>query len=224
MTTEQAASGYVSQGEMWEDAHKARDGEFCQLSDHPTRFAEVCANYLSPESLILELGCANGRDARYFIEKKNSRVIGLDISSAALNQFQRHQADILENTFLIQASAPNLPFNGHLKIDAFYARSAIYMDDDYLLEMLYRIKAILKNGGYVMIQGKTAESEDIQQSRPISKNLMQDPKGHIRRLWTEEGIRKIFSQVGLVIIEIGQTEEYLQDRRIKFIHVIARKK
>lgn len=223
MSERESNHSYVAQRVMWEKQHLARSSEFSELAHRPTEFAEICSNYMQSGSRILEVGCANGRDARFFSKNLGANIIALDISLVALTQLQINQADALEGIQLIQAAAPNLPFSKHLKIDAFYARSAIYMDDEQLTNMLMTIKAMLNIGGFIMIQGKTANSEDMQRSKMVGNNLMQDIDGHIRRLWTKQGIEDIFSQVGLRIIELGETIETWHGQKKVFIHVIAQK-
>src|SRR3990167_831622 len=47
------------------------------LINTPTDFALFCQQYIKPKSLILDIGCGNGRDSYYF-GKLNHKVIGID--------------------------------------------------------------------------------------------------------------------------------------------------
>lgn len=46
----------------------------------PSAFAKFCVNYLPMFSLILDVGCGNGRDSYYF-SKKGYYVVGIDYAS-----------------------------------------------------------------------------------------------------------------------------------------------
>jgi len=90
--------------------------------------------YLSPGSTILEVGCANGRDARYWA-RRGHNVLAADFSQVALTQMM----DLAQNQALDHKITPihhdvsdgmlpdiDTPFN------AFYARSALHINDDAL--------------------------------------------------------------------------------------------
>ena len=49
----------------------------------PSPFAEYVANKLSTKQNILEIGCGNGRDSKYF-SSKGHHVTGLDKSAEAI--------------------------------------------------------------------------------------------------------------------------------------------
>ncbi len=116
-------SGAVGQREMWENQHSQRGAEFKHLAGQPNPFAEVCCRYLTQGVTVLELGAANGRDSACFAQK-GARVLAMDISIQALRQLKEDQIHSLDNIIPIQASAPEIPFNGNLSIDAFYAAAA----------------------------------------------------------------------------------------------------
>ena len=64
------------------------------------------AEHFSPSQLILDLGCGNGRDMRYF-EEKGMEVIGLDFSVGQLSSVLR-RADARPS--LVMGDIVNLPF------------------------------------------------------------------------------------------------------------------
>jgi len=45
----------------------------------PTEFAKFCLKYIKPKSILIDVGCGNGRDTIYFSkQKKINYVIGID--------------------------------------------------------------------------------------------------------------------------------------------------
>ena len=54
----------------------------------PSPFAEYVANILNTQQDILEIGCGNGRDAKYF-SSKGHHVTGLDRSREAIELCKR---------------------------------------------------------------------------------------------------------------------------------------
>ncbi|MFA6706014.1 MAG: class I SAM-dependent methyltransferase [Bacteroidales bacterium] len=47
----------------------------------PTEFAKFCLKYIKPKSILIDVGCGNGRDTLYFNKsKKFNYVVGIDES------------------------------------------------------------------------------------------------------------------------------------------------
>ncbi len=98
------------------------------------------------------------------------------------------------------------------------------MDDGALRSFLQKINQMLRPGGYIMIQGKTARSQDIARSTEIGVNLMKDHDDHIRRLWDEQTIRELMAEIGSEILDLGVDTEIWNGQEKEFIHVIAQKR
>ena len=225
MTPETTPIKIFDQSQFWNRQHSLRLAEFASLAKQPTAFAEQCVQYLSNNSKILELGCANGRDASYFVRSKNCQIVAVDISFLPLQQQADYQADEIANISRVQAAAPCLPFNmTEPYFDAFYARSAIYLEDKSLILFLKKIKTYLKTGGYFMLQGKTTSSDDIAASQEIGKNLVKDDTDHIRRVWELTNTLEMFQQLGCNIIDTDVSHEQWSGQNKEFISIIAQKK
>ena len=76
----------IEQVKLWEAQHIARRADLDSLLYTPNNFAIMCANYLPHYSRVVEIGTANGRDARFFARSKQSRVLAVDFSRNALDQ------------------------------------------------------------------------------------------------------------------------------------------
>lgn len=78
----------ADQKDLWEAQHESREAESREIEHMPNLFARRCAELLPVNALIVEIGTANGRDARFFAREKNSRVIAVDFSLNAPKQFR----------------------------------------------------------------------------------------------------------------------------------------
>ena len=78
----------------------------------PSTFAEYVANKLSTKQNILEIGCGNGRDSKYF-SSKGHHVTGLDRSSEAIKLCKNLYSDEHIEFFF----GPRFPKNHLFRID-----------------------------------------------------------------------------------------------------------
>lgn len=108
--------------------------------------------------------------------------------------------------------------------DAFYARSALHLNDDKIVSFFQYLISHLNEGGVVLIEGKSKEDFKIGRSVEVDKNCYEDVDGHIRRAWSEDDIKILCDSFGLKIIEMGRTTETIQNKETKFIHFVAKKK
>ena len=219
----------IAQRLLWEQQHTQRRQEFQQLAHQPNPFAFKIVQFLPSSAIILELGCANGRDARYFAQTKNCQVIALDFSAQAIRQLIDQSRLQLGRIKPLVASIPHLPFTSNRPfIDAIYARSALQLDDTSLFQLFDHLINILKPNGHIFIQGKTPDDPKIRRSWQIADNLFSDPyeNGHLRRAWTRSFMEQLASRYNLNILEIAQTTEVWNNGNnpIHFIHLIAAKK
>ncbi|HEY4512141.1 MAG TPA: class I SAM-dependent methyltransferase [Candidatus Paceibacterota bacterium] len=216
----------VDQRQLWENQHLLRESESRNLENMPNDFAKKCLHLVPDEGSLLEVGVANGRDARYFAREKRCRVTAIDFSKNALSQL--YEASLRDNTTdlitSVQADMKHIPEFPVDSFDAFYARSAIHLSDEELEVFFNKILPSLRVGAYLMIEGKTTEDGKLARSTEIASNLCEDTDGHIRRLWSEESIRDLVDKYKLHLQEITTTVEYWNGQETRFINFIAQKK
>ena len=218
----------TNQQEYWNKQHKNREHEFYELEQKPNEFAKNCLRHIKPGSKILEVGVANGRDARYFVRENQNIIVGVDISTEAIRQLVAAaiKDKTIDNILPIVAAANEIPelLKDQEYYDAFYARSALHLDNDQLISFLRYLVSHLNKDGIIMIQGKLKDDFKIKRSLEVGKNYYEDADGHIRRVWSNQDIELFCDMFGLEIIEIGNTVEVWQGKETKFIHFIAQKK
>ena len=102
-------------------------------------FADFChQKYLSSQKTIVELGCGNGRDAKFFA-KNNHLVYALDQS---INN-EIIESNNFDNLNFIEEDFVHCNFDFCKKIDVFYSRFTIHSitseDQNYLIPKIYNI-------------------------------------------------------------------------------------
>ena len=215
------------QKKYWNGQHKEREKEHQALEGTPNDFAKKCLPYIKRGGKVLEIGVANGRDARFFIRENDNRVVGVDISTEAIRQLLKAAAanGTVDKILPVVADAQDVPklLDDQEYYDAFYARSALHLDDDQIIPFLGYVVSHLNEDGVVLVQGKPKEDFKLARSIEVGKNCYEDVDGHIRRAWSEEDIVALCRYLQLEIIEISHTTELVLDKKTKFTHFIARK-
>lgn len=126
-----------NQREYWDEQHKKREEEFRKIENEPNEFAKNCIRYIKPGGKVLEIGIANGRDARYFVKENQNRIVGIDISTEGVRQLidAAIRDGTIGNILPVVAEASEAPelLGDQEYYDAFYARSALHLDDDEIV-------------------------------------------------------------------------------------------
>jgi cyclopropane fatty-acyl-phospholipid synthase-like methyltransferase len=216
---------FDDQKKLWEAQHESRKEESREIENTPNLFAKRCVELLPENALIVEIGAANGRDARFFAREKNSKVVATDFSLNALKQLREasERDDTADKVFPVVADTRELPLGKPESVDAFYSRSALHLTDEELDHFFEECMGLLKDGGYVMVEGKTEEDPKMATSKEVSPHLYENGGGHLRRSWNEAIIHDLIEWYGLHLIEINKTTEVWHDIETKFINFIAQK-
>lgn len=218
---------------LWNNQHSERGingAEGGELCNTPNGSAVIFANALKPNSTILEVGSANGRDARYWATEGH-KVYALDFSQVALDQLrqlalaQNVQSSIIP--ILWDIAEGKLPL--HIikdKIDGFYARSALHVGDKEMINIAKQLNKVLKVGGKILIEGKGQNDKKIRRSKKIGRNLAVDnvENGHLRRIWTQQFIEHLCKKVGWDILDISGNDEEWNGTNANFVRLSAQKK
>lgn len=218
---------------LWNRQHACRGATIegaAGLKNTPNTTAINFAKHLGKEASIFEVGCANGRDARYWA-RLGHFVAALDFSYVALAQlnFLARQQAVNEQiaTILWDISQGTLPLTQlPTLIDAFYARSALHINDDAMANLGYELNAVLKPGGVICIEGKGPMDTKIVRSEVVEQNLVIDHEegGHLRRIWTTEFAKDLCSQFGWRILALEENIELWNGTAANFMRLTARTK
>jgi SAM-dependent methyltransferase len=220
-----------SQQALWDKQHEQRGGqngpEGNQLLDVPNDAAVLLHELLPPQSVIAEIGSANGRDARFWA-KQGHHVHCLDFSQVALRQLKIHaQRQGLSDrltSWLFDANTGKLP-PAIKPIHGFYARSALHIDDATLMHLLKDVSSCLRPGGVVVIEGKNHIDPKITRSVRLDNGLFADPyeKGHIRRAWTSAYMSHLCQTFEWKPLRQEVISERWAETTVNFLRLVAAK-
>lgn len=215
----------MNQREYWEIQHQKRENGNETIIEEPNIFTKECIQYIPENGKVLEIGSANGRDARYFAREKNIETIAIDFSAEVMKQLTKASKEDNTSDLVLPviAETNHLPLDRPDIFDAIYSRSALHLSDDDLSIFLDRATKILKSKGYLMIEGKTKDDFKISRSVEVSPNLYRDNDGHLRRAWDEQSIHNLLEKNKLQLISSKKTEENWKGNKTNFINFIIQK-
>jgi ubiquinone/menaquinone biosynthesis C-methylase UbiE len=126
---------------------------------------------LEKGSMVLDLGCGNGRNSIY-LAKEEKDVVGLDFSSALLKIVSNkvEWKDVREKVKLIEGDCSSLPFkNGSFDAVLYIATLHHLPTPKERLNSLLEIKRCLKPEGRVLVSAWAQEQEKFREELAISK-------------------------------------------------------
>ncbi len=113
-------------------------------------FDQILKNRFSPSMTILDAGCGNGRNLRYFMRSGYS-VFGVDLSTAAVSYIQEQAAQIAPHlpreNFRIDPIERMSFADGSFDVVISSAVLHFAKDEDHLLKMVSEMWRVLKPGG-----------------------------------------------------------------------------
>ena len=163
----------------------------------PSPFAEYVANKLSKKQNILEIGCGNGRDSKFF-SSRGHHVTGLDKSEEAIELCKNLYSD--EPIVFFFGTITDIAKTNQKKYDLIYSRFVIHaMALNEELEMLNISYQLLNQDGQFFIECRSTNDPLLQQGEILSHT--ERVYGHYRRfIILDEFIQRLV-QVGFEVTE-----------------------
>ena len=168
----------------------------------PSPFAEYVANKLSTKQDILEIGCGNGRDSKYF-SSKGHHVTGLDRSRAAIELCKNlYSSD--EPVEFFYGTITDIAKTNKKKFDLIYSRFVIHtMSLDEEMKTLKISYNLLKKRGNFFIECRSVNDPLSNKGQILSRT--ERVEGHYRRfIILDEFIQRLV-QVGFEVIETTES-------------------
>ena len=163
----------------------------------PSPFALYVANKLSTQQNILEIGCGNGRDSKFF-SSKGHHVTGLDRSGEAIELCKNlYSSEPIEFFF---GAITDIAKTNKKKYDLIYSRFVIHaMSLNEELEMLTMSYRLLNKDGQFFTECRSINDPLSRKGEILSHT--ERVKGHYRRFIILEEFKQRLNQVGFVVIE-----------------------
>jgi 2-polyprenyl-3-methyl-5-hydroxy-6-metoxy-1,4-benzoquinol methylase len=163
----------------------------------PSPFAGYVANKLRTKQNILEIGCGNGRDSKFF-SSKGHHVTGLDRSGKAIELCKSlYSNEPIEFFF---GAVSDIAKTNKKQYDLIYSRFVIHaMSMDEELEMLKTSYQLLNKNGQFFIECRSI-NDPLSNTGEILSHT-ERIEGHYRRFIILEELKQRLIQVGFEIIE-----------------------
>ena len=195
----------------------------------PSSFAKFCLPLIKDNSVLLELGCGNGRDTLFFA-KKNIFVYASDISIVAIENIKKHALDNdIQNIELINEDYTDLNISHFKKVvNIIYSRFSIHtIHSDKIRKICKWSYNALSDEGLFMIEARSTNDPLFTSGKGtlIDKNTFMYEEGHIRNFVEREQLISYLVQEGfklLVNTESNNLSIYEGDNPV-LLRVIAKK-
>ena len=142
---------------FWENYYSDGTGDN-PLSDSPSSFIQFCSPFMHQGAKIVEFGCGNGRDARWFA-RQNMQYLGLDLSMAAVERCRRRfGAGQIKNCEFMTCdfAGPELLMDRSGGFDLVYSRFTMHsVTDDQEAVAFANAFRSLKPGGLFMVEARS---------------------------------------------------------------------
>lgn len=184
----------LGRGQHWDSFYRGPG-----LPIEPSPFAQTVVKAIQPNSLIVEIGCGNGRDAFFFADQGLS-VLAVDPSSAAIEDCIRRKAlDFNDDqlNFVCGDAGIALELIGGAA-DHVYSRFTLHaMPLEEEIEALRNVAEMLKRGGRLHVECRSINDPLARVGDVISET--ERVQGHYRRFIVKDELISRVVSVGLVI-------------------------
>ncbi len=174
--------------EHWETFYRKK-----AASSEPSPFARAVSKQLSPRTVLLEVGCGNGRDSAFFAELGH-QVTAVDASPTAIELCRETLTDASITFEVGTASVVDGSF------DAVYSRFALHaMPLAEEKELLSVASRVLKVGGRFYVECRSVKDPLAQFGEVLSPT--ERFYGHYRRFILLDELRERTEGVGLKVVD-----------------------
>ena len=168
----------------------------------PSDFAVKVTDMIRPASHIMELGCGNGRDSLYFLQKGHN-VIAVDGSDFAIDHLNKMTKDN-PNALFVCDDFVKCHALYQMPYDCVYSRFTLHaITEDQENELLSNILEALRWGGILCIEARTTRDSIFGKGKCVDHNayIYND---HYRRFIDVEEFRKKLISLGFHIISLEE--------------------
>lgn len=155
---------------------------------------------------ILELGCGNGRDSRFFISRGYD-VTAADASQNAIKRLQEEFADV-KNAMFLCGDFVNDTNIYKRQYDYCYSRFSIHaINEEQEKLLLSNVFETLKKGGYFFIETRGVHDELYGLGEKAGEDAF-FYDGHYRRFIRKEKLQKKLEEAGFAIASMEESRGF----------------
>jgi len=184
---------------------------------HPKPLSDIFLKLIKNKAKILDLGCAQGRDTKYFLDKSYD-VVGVDLSEKLIeNAIQKYPEAKFEIMDIRDLKFPENTF------DAIWANAIlVHIPKKEIHKTLQGIKRIMKNDGIMMVCVKT--KKDGKNSETYEKDKRHENVNKFWSYFSEIEFKEYLENVGFQVIKIIKKNYSNEDRNYNWINLFCRNK
>ncbi|MBA3724370.1 MAG: class I SAM-dependent methyltransferase [Candidatus Levybacteria bacterium] len=207
------------QKQFWNNRHELASPAHVLANGEVTAFALEVQSVISPQSVMLEIGCGVGNDSLYFASKGHT-VVSTDLSEVAIKKNKiRNNADNV--TFQVLDISRPTPFEA-MKFDVIYARLSLHYFSDKVTKQIFKeLSRVLKPGGYLCFLCKSVDDTSYGKGVELEKDMFEDA-GHVRHFFSEKyALECLGKDFAVELLQKG--EEHFYTRDSAYVKVIAKR-
>ncbi len=169
--------------------------------NNASRFALEVLKYVEPNKSLLDIGCGNGRDSLFFMEK-GIEVVGIDASPEvikALNCKYKDNLGIFVCDDFVRANAIY-----QRQYDYCYSRFTLHaISEKQQIELFDNIKDALKPNGKIFIEARSINDDLYGKGKKVGKHSYYY-NGHFRRFIDQKELKKHLESIDVRILYIQE--------------------
>ena len=174
----------------WEEYYKKDN-----IPSFPSPFAKYVGNKLSTKQTILEIGCGNGRDSKFFASQGH-QVIGLDRSVKAIKLCKKLYS--YKSLEFFSGTIEDIAKINKNKFDLIYSRFVFHaMSLSEEIEILKTSYQLLNKDGQFFIECRSINDPLSHKGEMLSRTERID--GHYRRFIILKEFKQRLAQAGFTI-------------------------
>ncbi len=188
-----------------------RQQKTCPPIDQINRFYHL----LPRHPHILEVGCASGRESKYFL-KKGARVVGVDLSKNLLRIAKRENP----KARYICANFLHMPIHNNVFDGTFAHAALVHLEKiSEVKKALQEFHRVLKPGGilYVRVKKQMGQAKTAIVSDTLSRHK------RFFRYFTQDEMRRYMTKAGFNIVNSYIKNDGAGRSEIKWVVLIGKK-
>ena len=184
----------------------------------PTGFAKECERFLKNKGVkkILDLGCGQGRDSKYFVDQEYD-VTAVDFSEKALKSIKDKRIKIIQRNVQDLSIFPDHSF------DVVYSNLVLHLfRREVIQKIIDQIYRILKPEGFLLFTGKNKKDKLGGKGEKIAEQTFVY-KGVLRFYFKTQDLKALLKDFEIIKME---EESHIQfgEKPSVYWKVFARKK